>query len=262
MGTAPPQGGLGPYSPGGSRSPEEWGRIPDPGEPTQVDRLPVTPAELLGPLSDLERRFAPDLLYASGVLRLPLPHPRVAVVGTRSPSEGGRAAARQIASELASRGVIVVSGLAEGVDTLAHTGALSAGGSTLAVLGTPLSRVYPATNRDLQHRIMERHLAVSQFPDGYPVRPGNFVMRNRVMALISDATVIVESGERGGSLHQGWEAIRLGRPLFLRHAVLADPNLRWPKEMQRYGAVGFQEAAEILDFVPSVRSELRVDGMG
>jgi DNA processing protein len=228
----------------------------------RVSELPLKPSDLLGPLSELERRFAPSLLFVSGLLQSPLPHPRVSIVGTRSPSDEGREAAHRIASELASQGVTIVSGLADGVDTAAHTGAISVAGQTIAVLGTPLSQVYPAKNRDLQHLIMENHLAVSQFPDGHPVRPGNFVMRNRVMALMSDATVIVESGERGGSLHQGWEAIRLGRPLFIRHPVMSDKRLLWPREMQKYGAVEFQDSGDILDFVPTSRSELTVDGIG
>lgn len=228
----------------------------------RVIDLALSPRELLGPLSELEQRFAPSVLFASGNLRTPLPHPRVSIVGTRSPSDEGREAASRIASELASRGVTVVSGLAAGIDTAAHTGAISSGGDTIAVLGTPLSGSYPAQNRELQRFIMENHLAVSQFDEGYPVRPGNFVMRNRVMALMSDATVIVESGEKGGSLHQGWEAIRLGRPLFIRHPVLADDRLLWPKEMQKYGAVDFEDAGDILDFVPTSLSDLTVDGVG
>ena len=83
---------------------------------------------------------------------------------------------------------------------------------------------------------MRDHLAVSQFAPGVPSQRGNFPMRNRTMALLSDATVIVEAADKSGSLHQGWEALRLGRPLFLFESLLRDPSLTWPAEMERYGA--------------------------
>jgi DNA processing protein len=134
---------------------------------------------------------------------------------------------------LVERGAIVVSGLADGVDTEAHTTAIESGGRTIAVLGTPLDRVFPVQNRELQDRIMREHLAVSQFE--YPAGPKSFPMRNRTMALLSDATVITEAGEKSGSRHQGWEALRLGRPLFLMESLVAAGH-SWPKEMLSYDA--------------------------
>ncbi|MGA7861541.1 MAG: DNA-processing protein DprA [Thermoplasmata archaeon] len=211
----------------------------------------VTPQELLGPLTDQELKFAPPKLYVTGRLHLPLLHPRVAIVGTRRPSAEGVQVATKIATTLAENGVIVVSGLARGIDTAAHTAAIEADGTTIAVLGTPLSRFYPAENADLQRRIMREHLAVSQFPEEAPVRPGNFVVRNRTMALIADASVIVESGEGGGSLDQGWETLRLGRPLFVHTREFEKSGLEWPSKMARYGAVRFREPTDILDQIPT-----------
>jgi len=211
----------------------------------------VTPQGLLGALSSVELKHAPATLYISGRLKLPLLHPRVAVVGTRQPSDEGRQIASVLAAELAGRGVIIVSGLARGVDTAAHTAALEADGATIAVLGTPLSRVYPAENAELQHRIMTDCLAVSQFSEQAPVRPGNFVVRNRTMALIADASIIVESGEGGGSLNQGWETLRLGRPLFIHDREFEKTGLEWPGKMARYGAIRFREPSDILDQLPS-----------
>lgn len=106
----------------------------------------------------------------------------------------------------------------------------------MAVLGTPLDQYYPKENRELQDRIAREHLLVSQFPHRYPVQPKNFPIRNRTMALLTDATVIVEAGEKSGSLHQGWEALRLGRLLFILESVASDPALTWPAEMIGYGA--------------------------
>jgi DNA processing protein len=211
----------------------------------------ISPQDLLGPLSELELKYAPTTLYVSGRLCLPLLHPRVAIVGTRQPSPPGRELATRIADGLASKGVTVVSGLARGVDTAAHRAALDADGSTIAVLGTPLSRAYPAENRPLQDLIMREQLAVSQFSDHHPVLPANFVLRNRTMALIADASVIIESGDSGGSLNQGWETLRLGRPLFIHEREFAKPNLQWPTKMARYGAIRFRESEDVLDQVPT-----------
>jgi DNA processing protein len=196
-------------------------------------------------------KFAPAELYVSGRLHLPLLHPRVAIVGTRRPSAEGLQLASRIATTLAENGVIVVSGLARGIDTAAHVATIEADGSTIAVLGTPLSRFYPAENSELQRKIMRDHLAVSQYPEGATVRPSNFVERNRTMALIADASVVVESGEGGGSLNQGWETLRLGRPLFVHDREFEKPGLRWPNEMARYGAIRFREPIDILDQIPT-----------
>ena len=99
---------------------------------------------------------------------------------------------------------------------------------------------------------MREHLAVSQFASGTPSRPGNFPMRNRTMALLSDATVIVEAGEKSGSLHQGWEALRLGRPLFLAQSAVSASPASWPAEFMRYGAVVLSDdkLALLFDFLP------------
>lgn len=195
-----------------------------------------TPEGLLGPLNDVEKQNAPPRLFVAGDVSLLQRGPRVSIVGSRKASTRGLADASTLAQELVARGAIVVSGLAEGIDTAAHEVAIGAGGRTIAVLGTPLDEVFPAKNRSLQELIRREHLAVSQFASGVPSQRGNFPMRNRTMALLSDATVIVEAGEKSGSLHQGWEALRLGRPLFLGEAVFEDPSLSWPEKMESYGA--------------------------
>jgi DNA processing protein len=126
--------------------------------------------------------------------------------------------------------------LAAGVDRAAHEAALASGGQTIAVIGTPLDQCYPKENSELQLRIACEQLLISQFPAGHPVMPENFPIRNRTMALLTDATVIVEAGEKSGALFQGWEALRLGRLLFLLESVATHPTLSWPKQLIRYGA--------------------------
>jgi DNA processing protein len=206
--------------------------------------------QLIGPLNDVEKKFAPKQLYVSGKMPIPLPSPRVAVIGSRKPSLKGLDAASKIAKVLAENRVVVVSGLAEGIDTAAHKSAIEANGQTIAVLGTPLDKFYPQKNTTLQQLIMKEHLAVSQFPTGYPIMPKNFVIRNRTMALIADASIIVEAGNSSGSLHQGWEALRLGRPLFIWSPLMHDPSLNWPQQMAAYGAIEFTDPQEVLEYLP------------
>jgi DNA processing protein len=196
-----------------------------------------TPTELLGTLNDVEAKNAPKSLFLRGDSELLKKGGlRISIIGSRKSSEEGLRRASILARLLAQRDIVVVSGLAAGVDTAAHQSAIAAGGRTIAVLGTPLDQTYPEQNSDLQAKIASEHLLVSQFAIGTPVKPPNFPMRNRTMALLTDATVIVEAEENSGTLYQGWEALRLGRILFLMESVVTEPNLSWPKEMVRYGA--------------------------
>ena len=196
-----------------------------------------SPREFLGrPLNDVERKNAPERLFAAGQLEIASSGPQVSVVGSRDASPEALDQARGFAAALVERGIVVVSGLAAGIDAVAHDTALAHGGRTIAVLGTPLDQFYPKQNRALQERLMREQLVVSQFAPGTPIGRKNFPMRNRTMALLTDATVIVEAGEKSGTLHQGWEAIRLGRLLFLMERVTKNKALAWPDQMIRYGA--------------------------
>jgi DNA processing protein len=221
-----------------------------------------TPAELLGVLTEIERKNAPAKLFTVGDIDILNRGPRVSVVGSRKASEKGIRRARELTKALVKRGAVVVSGLAEGIDTVAHETAIENDGLTVAVLGTPLDKTFPAKNRALQERIMREYLAVSQFPLGYPTEPKSFPIRNRTMALLTGATVIVEAGEKSGSLHQGWEALRLGRLLFIMASVASDESLKWPAEMIRYGAQVLERDTldEVLENLPelSVAEELTV----
>lgn len=214
--------------------------------------------ELLGPLNDIEEKYAPKALYVVGDLPIPLPKPRASVIGSRKASVKALENAHNITSTLVENGVIVVSGLARGIDTVAHKTAIEEGGDTIAVLGTPLDKYYPSENANLQDFIMNNHLAVSQFPIGYPVQPRNFVIRNRTMALISDISIIVEAGDSSGSLHQGWEALRLGHPLFIWKSIVENKSLSWPEKMIDYGAMVLTDPEEVLDYLPSNQGILKL----
>lgn len=103
------------------------------------------------------------------------------------------------------------------------------------MIGKPLDKYFPAVNKDLQLFIGENHLLISQIPKDYPVTPKNFHIRNRTMALISDATIIIEASEKCGTKHQGWEALKLGRQLFILENVI-NSKISWAEEMLNFGA--------------------------
>jgi DNA processing protein len=185
----------------------------------------------------------------SSLVRLP----SVAIVGSRNVSPEGAARARRLARELSSAGIVVVSGLAKGVDTEALTAAMEANGSTIGVIGTPLDRAYPAENKGLQEKIYRDHLLISQFELGKKVYPSNFPERNKLMAAISDATVIVEASDESGSLHQAAECTRLGRWLFIAKSLAENPDLHWPKNFLHYSTT------RVLTYTSEILAVLRRD---
>jgi DNA processing protein len=168
-------------------------------------------------------------LYVSGDTSL-LKRRCIAIIGTRQVSAEGASRARRLARELVARDVVVVSGLADGVDTEALSAAIEDGGSTIAVIGTPLAQAYPAKNAKLQEAIYRDHLLVSQFPEHSRVFPSNFPERNRTMALLSDASVVIEASDSSGTLHQAKECERIGRWLAIAKSVVDNPSLTWPKQ--------------------------------
>lgn len=196
----------------------------------------VTPDELIGPLNDIEKKFAPPYLFLKGNRKLIDAHPRVSIIGTRHPSEGGINNANTLSKLLVKNEAVIVSGLALGIDTVAHRTAIENGGKTIAVLGTPLDKYYPKQNSDLQDEIARNNLVISQFSLGSAIQIKNFPMRNRTMALLSHVSIIVEAGEGSGTIHQGWEALRLGRPLFILEDIVKNKNLKWPYKLIEYGA--------------------------
>ncbi|NJK95208.1 MAG: DNA-processing protein DprA [Bacteroidales bacterium] len=213
-------------------------------------------SQYLSRLNEFERVNAPVELFLQGDESLLQKGVRVSVVGSRKPSENGVLRAQILTKALLGHGIIVVSGLAEGIDTVAHQTAIKENGRTIAVLGTPFSKVYPASNKALFEKIVNEHLAITQFPENYSVQKQNFPMRNRTMALISDATIIVEASENSGTRHQGWEALRLGRLVFILQSIVENPQLTWPKEMLNYGAqiLRREDMDTVFENIPSLTS--------
>ena len=208
--------------------------------------------DLLGPLNEFEAKNAPEHIFAAGDVQLFHAGPRVSIVGARKATEIGLQRARKLAKILAEKGVVVVSGMAEGIDTAAHKAALVAGGKSIGILGCPLDVLFGQADRELRIAMMRDHLVLSQFPPGHPVLRSNFPRRNRTMAILSNVTVIVEASDTSGSLSQGWEALRIGRPLFLMQSIVDKPDLKWPAEMRDYGAevLGSEDLDLLFEVLP------------
>ncbi|OJW75403.1 MAG: DNA processing protein DprA [Spirosoma sp. 48-14] len=190
----------------------------------------------MGVLNEFEKKHAPHKAYYAGNLDLLRSGGRVSVVGSRNPTPNGVRRAMIVSRRLVEKGITIVSGLAEGIDTIAHQTALNYNGKTIAVLGTPLNKPYPKSNQDLFERLANEQLVISQFPSYSPFQPKNFPIRNRTMALISHATIVIEASEKSGTVHQGWEALRLGRQLYLLENLVKERKLSWAEEMMKYGA--------------------------
>ncbi|WP_199913876.1 DNA-processing protein DprA [Stenotrophomonas sp. YAU14A_MKIMI4_1] len=193
-----------------------------------------------------------ELLYYRGNWEL-VDTRGVAVVGTRTPSSEGAVNGRRIAQALVRHGFTVVSGLARGIDYAAHTGALDAGGRTIAVIGTPLFDHYPKENASLQEQLAKEHLVISQVPflrykrQHYKSNSLFFPARNVTMSALTEATVIVEAGNTSGTLVQARAALAQGRKLFILDSCFRNPDLAWPHKYEAQGAIRVRNVTEIME---------------
>lgn len=167
------------------------------------------------------------VLYGAGDVSL-LDLPSVAVVGARASSPEGLKRAAQLSRDLVAAGIVVMSGLAAGVDAAAHRAAIQYGGRTIAVTAMPLDRAYPAENAELQVQIYTSHLLLTPFPIGQRIFPKDFPERNRVMARLARATIVIEAGDTSGTLHQVVESLDAGRDVFIPRSVVDNKSVTWP----------------------------------
>lgn len=213
----------------------------DPAYPTRLKNLPDAPA----------------ILYLHGDASL-LESPQLAVVGSRNPSPIGESTAKEFARHLASVGLTITSGLAMGIDTAAHRGTLGVG-QTIAVFGTGTDRIYPASNRDLAHQIVDNGgLLLSEFPPGTTPRPENFPRRNRLIAGLSLGTLVVEAAVRSGSLITARLAGEMGREVFAIPGSIHNPLARGCHRLIREGAKLVETAQDVLEeLAPQLEDFLR-----
>ena len=157
----------------------------------------------------------PSFLYVRGRLPSKQPRPKTAaIVGARRCTKYGENIAYNFAYQLAKRGVVIVSGLAYGIDSCAHRGCLDAGGTTIAVLGTPIDQIYPRSNQSLGERILERGAIVSEYAPGEMVYRENFLYRNRIVAGLADIVVIVEASVRSGTKYTAERGMEQGKSVY------------------------------------------------
>ena len=193
----------------------------------------------------------PPLLYCSGNIEL-LANPQIAIVGSRHCTPGGAKTATDFACVLARSGLTITSGMATGIDTHAHSGALACGGNTIAVTGTGLDRIYPASNRQMAYDIQEKGLLVTEFPLGTSPRSDNFPRRNRIISGLCVATLVVEAARRSGSLITAHQAIEQGREVFAIPGSIHNPQVRGCHQLIREGAKLVDKVSDIIEELGSL----------
>jgi DNA processing protein len=206
--------------------------------------LPATSAQYPSLLR--ESPDAPAVLYALGNAQV-LNDPQLAMVGSRNPTAGGRSTAREFARFFARAGLTITSGLALGIDTACHEGALEGEGFTVAVLGCGLDQIYPAENRKLAERIVASGAVISEFPPGTPPVRAHFPQRNRIIAGLSLGTLVVEAARRSGSLITARLAGNAGRDVFAIPGSIHNPLVRGCHELIRTGAKLVECAEDVLN---------------
>lgn len=209
----------------------------------------LTLADPAYPAALLDTHDPPTVLYVNGRVDL-LNQPAISVVGARNATPGGRDNARSFANYLAQQGWCVASGLAQGIDTAAHEGALEAGseaGSTIAVMGTGIDIVYPAANLKLAHRIAAEGALVSELPLGTPSIAYQFPRRNRIVAGLARGVLVVEAAKQSGSLITARLASEMGREVFAIPGSIHSPLSRGCHELIRQGAKLVESGQDIAD---------------
>jgi len=184
----------------------------------------------------------------------------IAVVGTRKPTRDGIEQARDLVKYLVKEKWTIVSGLAEGIDAVAHKTTLEARGNTIAVIGTPICDVYPRKNKSLQDLLAKEYLVVSQVPvmryyqQSWQQNRLYFPERNITMSALTEATIIVEAGNTSGTLIQARAALQQGRKLFILDRCFQNSTLTWPKRLEERGAIRVKDFAQIKEALPVVQA--------
>lgn len=193
-----------------------------------------------------------ELIYYSGDMSL-LYTRSIAVVGSRKPTRDGIRRAEKMTKFLVGDGFTIASGLADGIDTVAHRTSIANKGRTIAVIGTPLNTFYPKTNRDLQMKIARDHLLISQVPfiryslQGPNVNRFFFPERNKTMSAISEATIIIEASDTSGTLIQARAALAQRRKLFILQSCFENKSIKWPERFEKMGAIRVRDYSDVIN---------------
>ena len=193
---------------------------------------------------------SPKSLWLRGKLPDVIPRPKVvSIVGSRRCTRYGEAIAYKTAYELAEKGIMIVSGMAYGIDAFAHRGCLDAGGTTIAVLGTPIDYIYPASNRSLAERILQKGGILSEYAPGTQTRNWHFLERNRIVSGLADALLIVEASDHSGTLTTASLALDQGKDVFVVPGDITRPMSVGCNRLISQGAQVFTELNDILSIV-------------
>ncbi len=206
----------------------------------------ITPKGPEYPLNLKDIYDPPAALYVNGTL-LPQDEAAVAIVGTRRPTYYGLQASEKLSYELASRGITIVSGMARGIDTAAHKGALKAGGRTIAVLGSGHGNIYPSENKGLYKEIAQHGAVISEFPDDTPPDRRNFPRRNRIISGLSLGVVVVEAPKKSGALITADFALEQGRDVFAMPGKAGSVTSEGTHRLIREGAKLAENAYDIIE---------------
>jgi DNA processing protein len=205
---------------------------------------------------------APATLYVRGDVAV-LESPQLAMVGSRNPTAGGKATARELAAWFARAGLTITSGLALGIDTACHEGALAGGGTTVAVLGCGLDRIYPPENRELARRIASAGAVISEFPPGSEPLAACFPQRNRIIAGLSHGTLVIEAAQRSGSLITARLAGEAGREVFAIPGSIHNPLAKGCHQLIRQGAKLVERPEDVLcELKISLAAQIVASGRG
>ena len=210
------------------------------------DQHIVTLADTAYPRALLDIADPPTLIYVRGRLDL-LQRPALAIVGSRNPTPQGIKNAENFSAALAQSGLIIVSGLALGIDTAAHLAALSVQGDTIAVIGTGIDRIYPARNLDLARRIVKQGCIISEFPLGTPAVAHNFPRRNRLISGLARGVLVVEAAAESGSLITARLAGEQGKEVFSIPGSIHSPQARGCHKLIKQGAKLVETVQDILE---------------
>lgn len=212
----------------------------------------------------LDAKYPIDLFYYRGDLGL-LESRCISVVGTRQVSSDGMKRTKKVTTLLVKEGYTVVSGLARGVDTIALTTALEKSGNVIAVIGTPITEYYPRENHELQERIANTKLLISQVPiyrynhQSFDAKRSYFPARNITMAAIAEATVIVEASDTSGTLIQARACIEQGKKLFILNSCFENRNISWPEKYEAKGAIRIKDIDDLLQHLSKLPHKVELN---
>lgn len=219
----------------------------------------LLPDDPLFPSACREIPDRPMLLFAIGDMSI-LERPAVAIVGSRDHSEYGGEVGREVAGAIAARGIVVVSGMARGLDAVAHAAALDAGGTTIGVLGNGLGVIYPAANRKLYQRVLDTGLLISEFPPGERPGFGSFPRRNRLISALSRVTLVVEAAIGSGALITVATALAQGRDVMAVPGNVTSPTSVGTNQLIRDGAEPYLVLEDLLAHFPEAGEAKNPEG--